>query len=144
MVTNKLNPTLIKEGFHQISKCHEVFQRTCNAKKKKVKEAHLANKIVVKKKHNLKIGVCFHISRCTIIIGRTNPRNESWNASLRYLRTVMDQQRIGNLLHQLLILHMRLIWEIVELLTLACYLLLLPLWLNVRWKDNCFLFVGIF
>lgn len=142
MVTN--NPPWLKKAFIKLASAMRSSRELAMPKKKKVKEAHLANKIVMKKKHNLKIGVCFHISRCTIIIGRTNPRNESWNASLRYLRTVMEQQRIGNLLHQLLILHMRLIWEIVELLTLACYLLLLPLWLNVRWKDNCFLFVGIF
>lgn len=51
MVTNKQNPTLIIEGFRQINKCNEVFQRICNAERKLViTEALLANKITVKKK----------------------------------------------------------------------------------------------
>lgn len=66
------------EDFNQINIFNQVFQRICNAERKMVvKEALLANKIIVKKKYNLEIDICFHISRCTINIGGTNPRNES-------------------------------------------------------------------
>lgn len=53
MVTNKQNPTLITEVFCEINECNEVFKRICNAERKMVvKEALLADDIIMKKKYN--------------------------------------------------------------------------------------------
>lgn len=53
MVTNKQNPTLITEVFCEINECNEVLKRICNAERKMVvKEALLADDIIMKKKYN--------------------------------------------------------------------------------------------
>lgn len=108
----------------------------------------LWRKSVIKKRD-----VCFHISRCTSNTGRAKPRNESWNASWRYQRTVMEEQRIRNLLCQRLIISMKLIWEIVKLLGKRTILVRLVLNVSIALIFvaecqmeilNSFLFVGIF